>query len=371
MIRLHVPGFFDSDKGGPRWGDATILDDGKYFLVIDGYCGVGTTHLIDALKKRNIKSPYLFITHPHYDHYYGIREIIRNKYFTPKGLIVPYLSSYGDVSGEVRSNKQALQGIINEAKAKGIKIKYVKNGDKCKYGDIEFTVYQNTSGKYDGNSEGYVNDRSLSFWFQNLKYLTTGDGATKVNDIAMPRFLKIGHHGNWCIRVMARWLKDHGCIYCWDNDYSTYITDFLETGREDCIGVGMKYFSCHGDLNVVFFGGTAVIYKDLKKWTYKCAYRGKTALKGADEPTVRKTLRGTYGSNNTRITNLLNAGYYPLAVQNKVNDVVRIAKGILNGTLDYGKNEARIAKIDKELGKGYGQLVQDYINVLCGVREKV
>ena len=201
--------------------------------------------------------------------------------------------------------------------------------------------------------------------------MTTGDGATKVNDIAMPRFVKIGHHGNWCIRVMARWLKDHGCIYCWDNDYSTYITDFLETGREDCIGVGMKYFSCHGDLNVVFFGGTAVIYKDLKKWTYKCAYRGKTALKGADEPTVRKTLRGSYGSNNTRITNLLNKGYYPLAVQNKVNDVIRIAKGILNGTLDYGKNEARIAKIDKELGKGYGQLVQDYINVLCGVREKV
>ena len=116
MIRLHVPGFFDSDKGGPRWGDATILDDGKYFLVIDGYCGVGTTHLIDALKKRNIKSPYLFITHPHYDHYYGIREIIRNKYFTPKGLIVPYLSSYGDVSSEVRGNKQALRNVIAEAK---------------------------------------------------------------------------------------------------------------------------------------------------------------------------------------------------------------------------------------------------------------
>ena len=327
MIRLHVPGFFDSDKGGPRWGDATILDDGKYFLVIDGYCGVGTTHLIDALKARGIKSPYLFITHPHYDHYYGIREIIRNKYFTPKGLIVPYLSSYGDVSSEVRSNKQALQSIINEAKAKGIKIKYVKNGDKCKYGDIEFTVYQNTSGKYDGNSDGYVNDRSLAFWFQNLKYLTTGDGATKVNDIAKPRFIKIGHHGNWCIRVMARWLKDHGCIYCWDNDYSTYITDFLETGREDCIGVGMKYFSCHGDLNALFFGRRAVIYKGNEIFRYSCSYTGKASLKSADLSIVKAVINGKAGAGDARTSYLLNRGYNAGAVQKEVNAIIKAIKG--------------------------------------------
>ena len=57
MIRLHVPGFYNSDKGGPRWGDAQIIDDGKNFEVIDGYCGNGTTRLISRLKDRKIKSP--------------------------------------------------------------------------------------------------------------------------------------------------------------------------------------------------------------------------------------------------------------------------------------------------------------------------
>ena len=60
-----------------------------------------------------------------------------------------------------------------------------------------------------------------------------------------------------------------------------------------------------------------------------------------------------------------------MAVQNKVNAVVKIAKGIKAGTMNYGKNKDRINRIDKELGKGYGQLVQDYINVLYGVRKGV
>ena len=57
MIRLHVPGFSASDfRNYPardmRQGDATIIDDGKNFEVIDGYCDKGTDHLIDALKAR-------------------------------------------------------------------------------------------------------------------------------------------------------------------------------------------------------------------------------------------------------------------------------------------------------------------------------
>jgi hypothetical protein len=58
-------------------------------------------------------------------------------------------------------------------------------------------------------------------------------------------------------------------------------------------------------------------------------------------------------------------------VQNKVSKVVKIAKGIKSGKLDYGRHEARLAKIDRELGKGYGQLTQDYINVLYGIKESV
>ena len=57
--------------------------------------------------------------------------------------------------------------------------------------------------------------------------------------------------------------------------------------------------------------------------------------------------------------------------QRAVNKVISLAKDIKSGKKDYGQNEDRRNRIDKELGKGFGQLVQDYINVLYGKRESV
>ena len=82
-------------------------------------------------------------------------------------------------------------------------------------------------------------------------------------------------------------------------------------------------------------------------------------------------MRGSYGNSDTRTTNLLDEGYNPGLVQKDINRVVSIAKGILDGSMNYGKNQERINKIDAELGAGFGQLTQDYINVLCGVRKQV
>ena len=78
MIRFNIIGFNKTDKGAPRWGDCTIIDDGMNHLVIDGYCGIGTTRLISRLKKLKVKDPVLFISHAHHDHYYGIRKIIND-----------------------------------------------------------------------------------------------------------------------------------------------------------------------------------------------------------------------------------------------------------------------------------------------------
>ena len=48
MIRLQAIGLYSSDFSGgeTRLGDATIIDDGKNFEVIDGNCGAGTTRRI-------------------------------------------------------------------------------------------------------------------------------------------------------------------------------------------------------------------------------------------------------------------------------------------------------------------------------------
>lgn len=337
MIRLQCIGLYESDfsNGNTRLGDAQIIDDGTYFEVIDGYCGKGSDRLISTLKERKIKSPNLYITHPHYDHYDGIRRIIRDSWFKPNRLYTPNPDSYGDVSSDVRGNKQTLKNIIAEAKNKGIPVTYLKNEQQVRHGDIRFTVYQNTTESYEGNSDAYINDRSLAFWFSDIAYLTTGDaGMWCVEKYGLkPKFIKCGHHGNNIgtndikPSQMAPRMKKNGCLYYWDNDYSTKLTDFLMTGREDAQTAGMTCFNIHGDINAIWQSRTASIYKDYKVYRYKCAYTGKTALKQPNLAAVMDVLRGEYGTSNARISKLINAGFYPIATQDKVNEIVKLVKG--------------------------------------------
>lgn len=331
MIRLHIPGLFAGDfsKGETRLGDAQIINDEFNYEVIDGYCGKGTTRLIKALKNRNIKRPYLHISHAHYDHYYGIRKIINDPYFAPRGLYLYNPDTLGDVSNDVKSEKAALRTIIAEAKAKKIPIHYLKDGDTIEHGMIKIKVYRDQPTSYHGNSDAYINNGSLCYWFPELSYLTTGDAGLEcaIKHDLHPKIIKLGHHGNDCVRSVATWLKNHGCIFCWDNDYSTKLTDFLMTGREDALAVGMTYLSCHGDINVIFASTAAIVYKDGKYWIYKCSYKEKATLKSADLKTVIATMKGEYGSSNERTTALLNKGYWASQIQNKINEIYKIVRG--------------------------------------------
>lgn len=86
---------------------------------------------------------------------------------------------------------------------------------------------------------------------------------------------------------------------------------------------------------------------------------------------VRYTLRGYAGTGEAR-----KAYWGPkyAEIQAHVDEVNRVAKEIMSGSKKgkaYGKNETRIKRIDKELGNGYGQIVQNWINVLSGVRKRV
>ena len=335
MIRFNIIGFNKSDKGAPRWGDCTIIDDGIDHLVIDGYCGIGTTRLISRLKKLKVKDPVLFISHAHYDHYFGIRKIINDTYFEPAALYMydPHTLD-ASASSDVKSEINTMKKIMQEANAREIPVKFLKDGDHVEYGDIKFDVYRDQPA-YKGNSDAYINDGSLCFWFPDLKYLTTGDAgiecANKYN--LDPVFIKIGHHGNDASGYnlkpseMAPWLYKNGCRYCWDNDISGNYTQFLMTGREDCINAGMKYFNCVGDLNFVAYGGKMVIYKDFKTSEYKIPYNGAGTLKSANLAVVKNVFKNVYGGGNTRITNLIDANYDPVSVQNQVNEIIKLVRG--------------------------------------------
>ena len=103
---------------------------------------------------------------------------------------------------------------------------------------------------------------------------------------------------------------------------------------------------------------------------YACSYKGKSTLKSAPVDVIRNIFMNRYGTGDTRMTNLIRAGYYPVNANNKVAKVKQLANNIIDGKVNYGKNEARIKKIDELLGSGYGLLVQDEINSLLNAKSK-
>ena len=285
MINLKAVGLYSSDFSGgeTRLGDAQIITDGANYEVIDGYCDRGATRLISVLKASNIRSPYLHISHPHYDHRDGINKILSDTYFAPKALYCQDPDSITAHNSSIRSDINALKSIIAKAKAKKIPVIYLGNEDKIEHGEIKITVYRQYP-KYTGNSDAYLNDGSLCYWFAEQRYLTTGDAsmwcAYKYN--LNPLIVKGGHHGNDMSAdgylkpsQMCPWLYEHGCLYYWDNDFSTRLTDFLMTGREDAINAGMTFIDIHGDIDMVFACGKVTITHAGKTYTDTVPYSGE------------------------------------------------------------------------------------------------
>lgn len=381
MIRRHIIGFSAADDVD-RSGSCVIFSDGTETVIIDGYTGVGKRKLLKRLKKIGCRSPWLYLTHAHGDHYDGLKAIINDSYFKPKGFRCydpASIKAGADRNGEIRSEYNALLNIISLCEDKGIPVRYVHSSDAYTHGEIKFKVYREQP-QFEGNDEdpngwSYLNDGSLVFWFHELGTIVDGDGPMQIGEFCQKRNIhakdfQIPHHGNNCNAGRAKLMKQLGAVYCWDDSYDSG-TEFLRYGRQRCIEAGIKHYGIHGDINTIYFGGRAVIYKGSSIFRYACSYKGKAALKMHTADVTRRVIRGSYGSEDTRITNLLDEGYNPGLVQKSVNTVVSTAKGIMSGKLDYGVNKTRIARLDKEFGEGYGQLIQDYINVLAGVRKAV
>ena len=387
MLHIYMPGLGKPSQPD-RYGDGQIVTDGTNYLIIDAFCGVGTDLFIKKIKQWKIKSPILAISHAHYDHEYGILKIIRDSYFTPKILYcydpASLQSGLSNNKGsqEVRSDIKYLRTIINEAKDKGITVKYLKNNQTVTHGDIKFKVYRKQPSKVQNDdTEGwnYINDGSLCFYFYEIGYWTSGDGPERIYDLANSvgakvKFFKIPHHGNNCTNSQAAGFKKQGANFCWYNHLEPKgvgTTDFTAYGARRCKQNGITVLDQFTDINLIAYNGKAVIYHNSKEMTnYACSYKGKSTLKSAPVDVIRNIFMNRYGTGDTRMTNLIRAGYYPVNANNKVAKVKQLANNIIDGKVNYGKNEARINKIDELLGSGYGLLVQDEINSLLNTKNK-
>ena len=284
MISIKALGMYATDfsGGNTRNGDTQIVTDGEYYDVIDGGCDRYATRLITYLKTNNIRDPYLHASHPHYDHIDGINKILSDPWFTPRALYCQDPDSITAHNSSIRSDINALRDIIAKAKKKEIPVIFLGNEDKIEHGEIKITVYRQYP-KYSGNSDAYLNDGSLCYWFPEQRYLTTGDASMwcaykyKLD----PLIVKGGHHGNDMSAdgylkpsEMCQWLYKHGCRYYWDNDFSTKLTNFLMTGREDAINAKMIILNIHGDIDMTFARGKVTITHAGKTYTDAVPYNG-------------------------------------------------------------------------------------------------
>ena len=385
-IRSWVCGF-DMPNKETRYGDVEVIRSGKYTLVIDGGCDRATDALISYLKRNKIKKVWLLLTHAHYDHWYGFKKILEDNGFIvvafycydPKSLEGGLRDNKG--SREVRNDINGLKGIIQKCKDKNIKVVYLKHKDKVTLGDIKFQVFRKQPTRVendDDNGWAYINDGSLCLYFYELYYWTSGDGSERIWDFIKElgikvKYFKVPHHGNNCSRSQAEGLKAHGANYCWYNTLEPNgigTNDFTLYGARRCKQAGINVLTVEEDLNWIAKDGYFIIYKNDKKYSFRIPYRGKTDYKAPDANIVRKVFEKKKKKGDYRATLLLDAGYYPIAVQNKVNLVIKIAKAIINNTMDFGRNEERIKNLDKKYGKGYGHLIQDEINSLLNAKSK-
>lgn len=154
----YIPGY-NRNGSDDRRGDGLILRSENYTLVIDGFDGSSpTTSLIKYLKQNNCKKINLLLTHPHYDHYKGLRIIMSDSYFTINNFYCynPDTIKHGfgtSANGKsVKEDYNNFQNVLKDAKNKKANIKYLNSGDSVSLGDIKFKVWRKqptTFTKYD------------------------------------------------------------------------------------------------------------------------------------------------------------------------------------------------------------------------------
>ena len=328
MVRFNFPEVHSADlpKNFSRVGSCFFVEDEKYILMADGRCNAAADRAVKRLGSRG-RYKILFASHSHYDHLDGINDAIA-KCDDVKVLICQDPKSLNKgYSDEAKGNVEALERLIKAAKSKKIAVVYAEDGSHFQYGEIEFVTYRDQPSSA-RNTETYINQGSICLWFPKDRILYTADtGAYCVKEHGLnPVFTCGHHHGNWLGYSDAKYAYDHGCLYYWDDDYSERTTEFLKTGRGNAKKVGMIVLSNHSDTNIVTFGKTGIIYKNGKQYRYACSNDGKNTMKRATLLAVYNVFSGKYGTNDARVTKLLDLGFNPGSVQGWVNKFAGVVK---------------------------------------------
>ena len=295
-ITIYVPGFSTS-KSDERHGDGMVIhSESGQTLVIDGFDGgAPTVSLISYLKKHNYKELHLMLSHPHYDHYKGLRMIMADSFFNIKVFYCydPVSIKHGIGSSangrSVKDDYDNLNACISQAKGRGAAVDYLDTGRYVVIGDIEFKVWRKQPTHFtdldDGNAYAFTNDGSLCCYFPKLKFLTTGDGPTDLKD-AITYFgdkvyvLKVPHHGNSCSKSNAQAARNAGCVIAFETNIESKgpgTTGFTAYGSRRLVEQGVKVLMQNAEIIMTAAAGKLSIRQGGNVWTFDVPYDGKPA----------------------------------------------------------------------------------------------
>ena len=230
-IEIYFPSWPCQDSPDDRRGSGMLfIDQNGRCLVYDAFDkdSVPSGKLIKRMKDKGVTHYTAIGSHAHSDHLGGIFQMLDTA-----GIICDEFICYdpaslklaGDGSANarsVKSDKAYLQRLIDKAKGKGAKVRYVKTGDKINVGEMSFIVYRNQPTKFteydDGHAWAYCNDGAAAIMETNTYTVWTSDGPGKgaemlkyFKDYAV-KVIDSPHHGNAAGMQYAVAADDRGVV---------------------------------------------------------------------------------------------------------------------------------------------------------------
>ena len=172
-------------------GDSALIQVNGKNLLIDAGTNESADNLISYLNKQSIKKlDYVVATHPHEDHIGGMDTVIKKyeigQFYAPKKL----------------TNTKTFESMMNELKAKNLKINVAKAGINLDLGkNVKCEMIAPNSADYGEGINNY--SAVIKITYGNSKFLFTGDAEklsekeilNKNYDVSSD-VLKLGHHGS-------------------------------------------------------------------------------------------------------------------------------------------------------------------------------
>ena len=302
-IRFFYPGYsFSGNEPDDRRGGGCIFhdQDGKV-LIYDAYMKNSdpAKKMVQYLKDNGLMDvDTAVVSHAHVDHGGGIIRMFEDAKITIKNLVcydpasLKLAGSGSSNAKAVQEDKEYLQGIIDLAKKKRAKVRFVKTGDEVEVGEMLWEVCRNQPTKFTDDDQGhgwaYTNNGSINLYNRSLQVHLCGDGGGKAAAQyydGKESVVESEHHGNGDGAGKVSEVKSRGCglaIECNNEKNGPGSCGFTKYGAKRFKEAGIDVWMLNKEIVGVAKGGKLTVTQGSNKKTFDVPF-GKVFYR------VRKT----------------------------------------------------------------------------------